>query len=123
MTDRNQLIHDWNTVDCAQRVADKPVLLDDETLRDGLQSPTVNDPTIDEKIRLLHLMHQLGIDMVDLGLPGAGPRACADVEALAERVIVINRGSLLYDGPLQGLVDRYAPYKIITLQLDRDLTG
>ncbi len=47
----------------------------------------------------------------------------ADVEALAERVIVINRGSLLYDGPLQGLVDRYAPYKIITLQLDRDLTG
>ena len=86
MTDRTELIHDWNGVDCAERAADKPVLLDDETLRDGLQSPTVNDPTIAEKIRLLHLMHRLGIDMVDIGLPGAGPRAYADVEALATEI-------------------------------------
>jgi len=61
-------------------------MLDDETLRDGLQSPSVKDPAIEEKIRLLHLMEELGIDMADLGLPGAGPRALADVERLAREI-------------------------------------
>ena len=61
-------------------------MLDDETLRDGLQSPSVKDPAIDEKIRILHLMEGLGIDMVDIGLPGAGPRAFADVERLAREI-------------------------------------
>jgi 2-isopropylmalate synthase len=63
-------------------------MLDDETLRDGLQSPSVKDPPIDEKIRILHLMEELGIDMADIGLPGAGPRAVADVEQLAREIAV-----------------------------------
>jgi isopropylmalate/homocitrate/citramalate synthase len=63
-----------------------PVLLNDETLRDGLQSPSVRDPSIAEKIRVLHLMEDLGINMLDLGLPGAGPRACEHVEALAREI-------------------------------------
>ena len=63
------------------------VLLNDETLRDGLQSPSVRDPSIKEKIRILHLMEALGINSLDLGLPGAGPRALADVEALAREIV------------------------------------
>src|SRR6184192_372684 len=64
-----------------------PVLLNDETLRDGLQSPSVRDPSIAEKIEILHLMEALGIDSVDLGLPGAGPRAVEHVEALAREIV------------------------------------
>lgn len=62
------------------------VLLNDETLRDGLQSPSVRDPSIKEKIHILHLMEAVGIDMLDLGLPGAGPRAVEAVEALAREI-------------------------------------
>src|SRR4051812_21899321 len=58
-------------------------MLDDETLRDGLQSPSVRTPTIDEKIDILTRMDALGIETADIGLPGAGPRVAADVELLA----------------------------------------
>lgn len=78
------LIHDWNTVgESFDYGSLGPVELDDETLRDGLQSPSVRDPTIEDKIRILHLMDELGIHTADIGLPGAGPRAVADVRALA----------------------------------------
>ena len=90
MTDQKRLIYDWNSVDCSTRGANKPVLLNDETLRDGLQSPTVQDPSIKDKIRILHLMDDLGIDLVDIGLPGAGPRAYADVLALAREISEAN---------------------------------
>src|SRR5437899_11346923 len=69
------------------------VLLDDETLRDGLQNPSVFDPSIEEKIEILHLMESLGIDAVNIGLPGAGPRAFAHTEALA-RAIATHRMQL-----------------------------
>ncbi len=62
------------------------VLLNDETLRDGLQSPSVRDPSIAEKIHILHMMEALGINSLDLGLPGAGPRAVEHVEALAREI-------------------------------------
>src|SRR5437773_892973 len=61
-------------------------MLDDETLRDGLQSPSVRTPTIDEKIEILHHMDALGIDTADIGLPGAGPRIARDVERLARAI-------------------------------------
>jgi 2-isopropylmalate synthase len=81
------LIYDWNrapgTLDYA---AIPPVELDDETLRDGLQSPSVQDPPIAAKIEILHLMSRLGIHTADIGLPGAGPRAQRDVRALAEEI-------------------------------------
>jgi ABC-2 type transport system ATP-binding protein len=41
----------------------------------------------------------------------------ADVEALCRRVIVIHHGRVLYDGPLSGLVDRFATYRQISLSL------
>src|SRR5690348_15187040 len=61
-------------------------MLDDETLRDGLQSPSVRPPTIDEKIEILHHMNALGIDTADIGLPGAGPHVARDVERLARAI-------------------------------------
>jgi isopropylmalate/homocitrate/citramalate synthase len=86
MPDQQKLVYDWNSVGHPEPLTSKRVLLNDETLRDGLQSPTVSDPCIDDKIHLLHLMEHLGINMLDIGLPGAGPRACADVLALASEI-------------------------------------
>lgn len=83
-----ELIHDWNTVgDAFDYRSLRPVELDDETLRDGLQSPSVQDPSIGDKIRILHLMDALGIHTADIGLPGAGPRAVEDVRALAREIV------------------------------------
>jgi 2-isopropylmalate synthase len=77
------LIHDWNR---AGAPAIRGVQLDDETLRDGLQSPSVRCPTIDEKLKILHLIDGLGIDTADIGLPGAGPHVVRDVERLAREI-------------------------------------
>jgi 2-isopropylmalate synthase len=78
------LIHDWNATAAPKPAA---VLLDDETLRDGLQSPSVRTPSIDEKLRILHLIDRLGIDTADIGLPGAGPHVVRDVERLAREIV------------------------------------
>ncbi len=83
---RDELIYDWNRVGSEPNFA-RRVAFDDETLRDGLQSPSVTDPPIDKKIELLHLMDSLGIDSADIGLPGAGPRAVADVTRLAQEIV------------------------------------
>lgn len=83
----SHLIYDWNSVPGSNFMPAGQVLLDDESLRDGLQSPSVKDPSIDEKIKILYLMEDLGINMADLGLPGAGPRAVADVERLAREIV------------------------------------
>jgi 2-isopropylmalate synthase len=81
------LIYDWNQVYASEfRPSAGRVLLNDESLRDGLQSPSVRDPSIEEKIEILHFMESLGINSLDLGLPGAGPRAVAHVEALAREI-------------------------------------
>jgi 2-isopropylmalate synthase len=86
MADKQKLVYDWNFIGESDPLTNKKVLLDDETLRDGLQSPTVSDPPIEDKIHLLHLMEDLGIHMLDIGLPGAGPRAKADSLALAQEI-------------------------------------
>ncbi len=83
----SELIYDWN-----QEAGDlvkpiQPVEFNDETLRDGLQSPSVKDPSIEAKIEILHLMDQLGIHTANIGLPGAGPRAVADVTRLAQEIV------------------------------------
>ncbi len=83
----HEYIHDWNTYTGPEIPAGRRVTLDDETLRDGLQNPSVHDPTVAEKIEILHLMEALGIEMVNIGLPGAGPRAYADTEALAREIV------------------------------------
>src|SRR5947199_5828579 len=82
----SNLIYDWNSLSGPPVALTHPVWLDDETLRDGLQSPSVKDPPIGQKIEILHLMEELRISMADIGLPGAGPRAVADVERLAREI-------------------------------------
>jgi 2-isopropylmalate synthase len=79
------LVHDWNLVEPVVPPVG-PILLDDETLRDGLQSPSVRTPAIDEKLRILHLISELGIECADIGLPAAGPRVVDDVERLVREI-------------------------------------
>jgi 2-isopropylmalate synthase len=86
----SEWVYDWNVATPPHIPAGQRILLNDETLRDGLQNPSVFDPPIGDKIEILHLMEALGIDSLNIGLPGAGPRAYADVEALA-REIATNR--------------------------------
>ena len=84
----SDLIYDWNRHPFKPpSLYSKPVRLTDETLRDGLQSPSVRDPSIERKIEILHLMEALGINTLDLGLPGAGARAVEHVTALAREIV------------------------------------
>lgn len=84
----SELIYDWNQAEGPDlRPGRGRVELDDETLRDGLQSPSVRSPVIEDKVRMLHLMAELGIESADLGLPGAGPHVVRDVERLAREIV------------------------------------
>ncbi len=83
----SDLIYDWNRAGGAVFPSRGSVELDDETLRDGLQSPSVKSPSIDQKIQILHLMESLGIDSADIGLPGAGPHVVETVTRLAQEMV------------------------------------
>ena len=83
---QNQWIYDWNLAGHVPIPPGTQVLVNDETLRDGLQNPSIHDPSVEDKIEILHLMEVLAIDSVNIGLPGAGPRAAKDVEALAREI-------------------------------------
>ena len=80
------LVHDWNA-GSPDPVRRRALTFLDESLRDGLQSPSVSNPALAHKIRLLHLMSALGIGAADLGLPGAGTRAVAEIEALCREIV------------------------------------
>jgi 2-isopropylmalate synthase len=83
----SELIYDWNTVEPSAPAPGRRISFDDETLRDGLQSPSVCEPPVERKIELLHLMDALGIDTADIGLPGAGGTHAAGVELLAREIV------------------------------------
>ncbi len=87
MTD--DLVYDWNRDERAARADYRAVELDDETLRDGLQGPSVRNPPLEVKKRLLHLMDALGIDSADIGLPGASGRAREEIVALAKETTTL----------------------------------
>lgn len=80
------LIFDWNARGRPSRLGDRKVMVYDETLRDGLQGPSVYDPPLEAKKKIIELLDALGVAWVNLGLPGAGPRAVADVTALAKHI-------------------------------------
>jgi len=84
--DPQALIYDWNQAGEHWEPPGFRIQFDDETLRDGLQSPSVRSPGIDDKVKILHLMDRLGLDTADIGLPGAGPHVVADVERLAQEI-------------------------------------
>src|SRR3954467_11596851 len=80
------LFFDWNVAEergCG-RLFEAVAL--DETLRDGIQSPSATDPRIEEKIEILHLLDELGVAQLDVGLPGAGPHQRAAVQRLVEEI-------------------------------------
>src|SRR2546423_3794650 len=81
MAAEQDLFFDWNAAHAApDRLGEALVL--DETLRDGIQSPSALDPRIEEKIEILHLLDELGVVQLDLGLPGAGPHPRAAVQRM-----------------------------------------
>jgi 2-isopropylmalate synthase len=82
----DDLIFDWNEVGRKGRIIPKNISFFDETLRDGLQNPSVDDPTIDHKLRLLHLMDGIGIHVADIGLPGSSQRAFDDVLRMCKEI-------------------------------------
>jgi 2-isopropylmalate synthase len=83
----SDLIFDWNRAGGAVFPARGKVELDDETLRDGLQSPSVKSPAIEAKLKIIHLMEALSIDSADIGLPGAGPHVVRTVTRLAREIV------------------------------------
>ncbi len=82
----DELFFDWAAEGPFTFDAHPGVMVQDETLRDGLQSPSATDPTLETKVELLHLMDELRIDSVCVGLPGAGKRQYASVEALCREI-------------------------------------
>ncbi len=83
----HDLIYDWNSVEKVAKLSPKRrIQFLDETLRDGIQSPSVIDPSLEDKLRLVELAADLGIDTMDIGLPGAGKRAVDDVTAIAKHI-------------------------------------
>lgn len=81
----SELIYDWNSVEKVAPLSGKRTFtFMDETLRDGIQSPSVVDPSIEDKIRMVELASDLGIHHIDIGLPGAGQRAVEDCTTLAK---------------------------------------
>ena len=103
------LIFDWNEYQQNfQTRYNHQLELDDETLRDGLQSPSVTDPSIEDKIRILHLMEKLGIHAADIGMPASGPRAKADVTRLA-REIVDNKMKIRPNCAVRTLIQDLVP--------------
>lgn len=83
----SSLIYDWNKVDGFEFRHRPDFELNDETLRDGLQSPSVRDPLLEQKLQLVHLMDALGIHSLDIGLPGAGANAVQHIEALLRQIV------------------------------------
>ena len=81
-----QLVYDWAAAGPNRFEVAHGVMLDDETLRDGLQSPSVIDPPVEIKVEILHLMNRLGIETADVGLPGSGPRQREAVERLCREI-------------------------------------
>ena len=82
----DELVYDWNTIEPSLAAPNRHISIDDETLRDGLQSPSVSEPPVEQKLELLHLMEALAIDTADIGLPGAGGTHAAGVERLAREI-------------------------------------
>ena len=83
----SELVYDWNKAGGAVSPARGKVELDDETLRDGLQSPSIKNPPVEAKLAILRDMEALGIDSADIGLPGAGPHVVATVTRLARAIV------------------------------------
>jgi 2-isopropylmalate synthase len=84
--DRAELIHDWNLGGACPPKPPQKIHLNDETMRDGLQSPSAKTPAIDDMVAHLHNCAAVGIHALNIGLPGAGPHVEKQVERLAREI-------------------------------------
>lgn len=82
----DELIYDWNELGRRGRLIPQAFTFFDETLRDGLQNPSVTDPTIEAKLELIHLMEKIGVHAADIGLPGSSKRAFDDVLRMCREI-------------------------------------
>lgn len=108
----HELIYDWNSIEKVAPLSPKRrIQFLDETLRDGIQSPSVVDPSIDDKLRLVELANDLGIDTMDIGLPGAGKRAVEDVTTIAEHIkasklkVKVSCAARTHQNDIQAIID------------------
>ena len=108
----HELIYDWNSTEKVAPLSPKRrIQFLDETLRDGIQSPSVVDPSIEDKLRLVELASELGIDSMDIGLPGAGKRAVDDVTTIAEHIkrhnlpIKVSCAARTHVNDIQAIID------------------
>ncbi len=105
------LIYDWNEVERSAVPIQRSFTLMDETLRDGIQSPSVRNPSIGDKLEILHLMEKCGIEYADVGLPGAGAKAKADVQRIVEEArdcklrLIPNTAARTHQADIQAIVD------------------
>src|SRR4029078_11800144 len=83
----SSLVFDWNEVNRKGRILPKNASFFDETVRGELQHPSVVDPGTEEKLKMLHLMDDLGIHAADVGLPGSSKRAFEDVLRICQDVV------------------------------------
>src|SRR6478609_6611651 len=119
----HELIYDWNTRTPGFSWESCRVELNDETLRDGLQSPSVTDPHIDDKKALLHLMAELGIAAANIGLPGAGPRTLAtDIEPIAriaqETGLAIEAATFIGSSPIRQFAEEWTLERMVRVSED-----
>jgi 2-isopropylmalate synthase len=84
--EQRDVIYDWNVEGHAVSPPMRRVEVHDETIRDGLQSPSVHDPSIEQKLDVVRRLAGVGVDSCDLGLPGAGPRAFADTKRIVDMI-------------------------------------
>jgi 2-isopropylmalate synthase len=81
-------VYDWNSPNGREEPAPgrRAVELDDETLRDGLQSPSAKSPPLQAKRDFLHILAKLGVQAVDIGIPASSPTAFHDAIYLAKEI-------------------------------------
>lgn len=107
----HDLIYDWNEIERTSTPIGGGFTLMDETLRDGIQSPSVKNPSIDDKLEILHLMEKCGIEYADVGLPGAGAQAKEDVQRIVEEArdcglrLIPNTAARTHPADIQAVVD------------------
>lgn len=81
---KDELIYDWNLIEAPKRP--RRIELNDETLRDGLQSPSITNPPIEQKLKALHYMAELGIPNANIGMPCTSPQVFEDTLILAKEI-------------------------------------
>lgn len=83
-TSLDRLVHRWEGSRSDAALAAMEVV--DETLRDGLQSPSVKDPSLRDKVEMIHRMAAVGIQSANIGIPSAHERQYDDALTLAREI-------------------------------------